>query len=194
MTPTPPTPDRRALELELLALRCQRGERAAWALLVAQFERPLLYYLRRMLRSEDEAWSVLQDTWVRVFTSLGTLEDPRKLAAWVYGIARRALAGRISHSARESAAEVQLEELIDEAAHADEWFATAHDVERVHSALGQLPPAHREVLVLFFLEDLGVDAIAEVLEIPLGTVKSRLHHAKRSIARQLRQLETRHGC
>jgi hypothetical protein len=56
MTQTRPTPDRRALELELLALRCRRGERAGWALLVAQFERPLLYYLRRMLRSEDEDW------------------------------------------------------------------------------------------------------------------------------------------
>lgn len=194
MTPTPPTPDRRALELELLALRCERGERAAWALLVAHFERPLLYYLRRMLRSEDEAWSVLQDTWLRVFTSLWTLEDRSKLAPWVYGIARRALSSRVTQSARESVAELELDELVDEAMHADELLATAHDVERVHTALGQLPPAQREVLVLFFLEDLTIEAIAEVLEIPLGTVKSRLHHAKRSMARHLRQLESRHGC
>lgn len=193
MNLTPPTPDRRALELELLALRCRRGERAAWALLVAQFERPLLYYLRRMLRSEDEAWCVLQDTWVRVFTSLWTLADPRKLAPWVYGIARRALAGRIALAGRETNATLELETVADEGAQADDLLASAHHVERVHNALGQLPSAQREVLVLFFLEDLTIEAIAEVLEIPPGTVKSRLHHAKRALARHLLQLESRHG-
>lgn len=194
MVPMPSTPDRRALELELLALRCQRGERAAWELLVAQFERPLLYYLRRMLRSEDEAWSVLQDTWVRVFTSLETLKDARKLAPWVYGVARRTLATRVAQSARENVAELESESVVDDAAEADDILATAHDIERVHTSLSLLAPAQREVLVLFFLEDLTLEAIAEVLEIPLGTVKSRLHHAKRAIARHLRQLESRHGC
>ena len=65
------------------------------------------------------------------------------------------------------------------------------DAERVHRALGCVSLAHREVLTLFFLEDLSQEQMAEVLGIPLGTVKSRLSYAKRTLRSVLQQEE---GC
>lgn len=65
------------------------------------------------------------------------------------------------------------------------------DAEQVHRALGRISLAHREVLTLFFLEDLSQEQIAEVLGVPLGTVKSRLSYAKRALRSVLQQEE---GC
>ncbi len=194
MNPQHDPRDPRELERELLALRCRRGERAAWEELVATFERPLYYYIRRMVRGGDEAWVVLQECWVRVFTNVATLEDPRKLAPWIYSVARTALRQRVSELARERTTTVELEDALDE--HSDDELAhdTAHDAERVHAALSELAAPQREVLVLFFLEDLSLQAISEVLEIPVGTVKSRLYHARRALSQVLSKLEARHGC
>ena len=181
------TPDPKSLQRELLALRCKRGERAAWEALVAEFERPLFYYLRRMLPGEDAAWVVLQESWLRVFSNLTTLEDPRRLAPWLYGVARRALAQHVALNARERS----LSEEFDEALQTpipDE----PHDPERVHVALAELPVVQREVLVLYFLDDLPLLAIAEVLNVPEGTVKSRLHHARRALAQVISRMEARH--
>jgi RNA polymerase sigma factor (sigma-70 family) len=193
MNPRHDPRDARELERELLALRCRRGERAAWEELVATFERPLYYYIRRMARGGDEAWVVLQECWVRVFTNIAALEDPRKLAPWIYSVARTALRQRVAELARERAATVELEDAPD--ANSGDEFAhdLAHDAERVHSALSELAAPQREVLVLFFLEDLSLQAISEVLEIPVGTVKSRLYHARRALSQVLSKLEARHG-
>ena len=179
--------DPKSLQRELLALRCTRGEREAWEALVAEFERPLFYYLRRMLRAEDEAWVVLQETWVRVFSNLASLDDPSRLAPWIYGVARRVLAQHVSLSARDRS----LGEELDQATAVPVPDET-HDPERVHAALAQLPLAQRELLVLFFLEDLPLGAIAEVMDIPVGTVKSRMHHARRALATILSRMEARH--
>lgn len=180
-------PDPKALRCELLGLRCKRADRAAWEELVAEFERPLFYYLRRMLRGEDEAWVVLQETWVRVFSSLATLEDPGRIAPWLYAVARNALSAHVALDARERSHGEEL----DEALHA-QVKDEPHDPEQVHAALAALPIAQREVLVLHFLDDLPLQAIADVLDIPVGTVKSRLHYARRALAIVISRKEARH--
>ena len=183
-----PDPNPRDLERELLALACRRGDRAAWEQLVAEFERPLFYYVRRMVRGSDEAWVVLQETWVRVFSSLGSLDDPRRLAPWLYAIARRALRQHVAELANERGVPADLEGEADPPARVE----VDHDPELIHAGLAELPLAQRDVLVLFFLEDLSLHSIAEVLEIPVGTVKSRLYHARRALERILSRREARH--
>ncbi len=175
------------LEHELLARRCLRGERAAWEELVARWQRPLFYYVRRMLRGEDKAWSVLQDTWLRVFSSLATLEQPARLAPWLYAVARNALRQHGAELAAGRHAADEVEEL------ADPRPELAVDAERVHLALAQLEPAQREALTLFFLQDLSLQEMAEVLEIPVGTVKSRLSAARGALRAALSRKESRHG-
>ncbi len=181
-------PDPKSLERELLALRCRRGERAAWEELVGAFERPLFYYVRRMVRGSDEAWVVLQETWVRVFSSLATLEDPARLAPWLYAVARNTLKQHVAELANERQVPTDLADVQDPLT----LDSAEHDPERVHAALAELPLLQREVIVLFFLDDLSLQAIAEVLNVPVGTVKSRLHHARRSLHEILSRIEARH--
>ena len=186
----PATPDLLQAERELLVLRCRRGERADWEELVAGWERPLFYYLRRMARSEGEAVAWLQDTWVRVFTSLGTLGEPARLAAWLYTIARRVALRHLGDIAGGRGEELDADHESDPGRDALREF---EDAEAVHWGLDRLAPARREVLVLFFLEDLSLREIADVLGIPVGTVKSRLHKARSELKSLLERTEERPG-
>src|SRR5207253_2913563 len=179
-----------AVARELLAVRCHRGDRAALEELIRIWERPLLYYIRRLVRADDEAWDVLQKTWLRVLRGIGSLSDPRSLAPWLYRVARNTA---FSHT---HTREPMLESLAD---HADACLDNGtserleyENAEQVHRGLLALSLAHREVLTLFFLEDLSVEEVATILGVPQGTVKSRLHHAKRALHKVIAEEASRH--
>ena len=67
--------DRQILECELLVVQCQRGETAAFESLVRMWERPLFYYLRRLASSEEDAWDLLQETWLKTYRSIRSLRN-----------------------------------------------------------------------------------------------------------------------
>jgi hypothetical protein len=72
---------------EWLALGCQRGRPEAFAELIREMERPLLYYVTKLLRDDERALDVLQEIWLRAFRSIHRLENPRRLRPWLYRIA-----------------------------------------------------------------------------------------------------------
>jgi RNA polymerase sigma-70 factor (ECF subfamily) len=164
---------------ELLVLRCQRGERAALEELVATWERRLFYFIRRLGCDEQDAWDVLQQTWIRVLRGLAGLKEPRNLAPWLYRIARNTA---INHGQMRSLYREKLHDLKPAGEMGDDpGPPNFEDAEQIHYGLLQLGLPHREVLTLHFLESMTVEQIASVLEIPDGTVKSRLYHARRAL-------------
>ena len=169
--------------VELLVLRCRRRDTEAARQLVSLFERPLLYFVRRLVGSEADAWDVVQETWLNVFRKLGTVQDPRAFPAFLYAAARNAA---LAHLRRRRVREALLDSVDAPAVDScDEPEFTADDAAAVHRALDRLSLAHREVITLFFLRDLSIEQIAAVVGVPVGTVKSRLHHAKRALREQL---------
>jgi RNA polymerase sigma-70 factor (ECF subfamily) len=80
---------------EWLALRCQLGEPEAFAELVREMERPLLYYAAKLLKDENKAFDVLQEVWLTVFRQVRRLRDPRTLRTWLYRIAHGRIVDRI---------------------------------------------------------------------------------------------------
>jgi RNA polymerase sigma-70 factor (ECF subfamily) len=169
--------DREAVARELLAVRCMRGDRAALDELARAYHRRLLYFVRRLGAGEADAADVLQDVWMRVVGGVHRLADPRSLVPWLYRVARNAAR---TH-ARD--ADPPHEPLADPPAAADP--PRLEDAEAVHRGLLRLSRPHREVLTLFFLEDLSVDEAAAVLGVPPGTVKSRLFHARQALRKVL---------
>jgi RNA polymerase sigma-70 factor, ECF subfamily len=162
---------------QLLVIRCQTGDDDAFAGLVARYEPRLRYYLRKMGDPPDDVEDRLQDIWFDVVRGVGRLADPRAFPAWLYRIARArtALARRRSRPPALPLDEADLGEEVN----GDEFGE--EDAARVHAALNDLAAEHREVLVLRFLEGMSYDQIAEVVGEPLGTVKSRIHYAKRAL-------------
>jgi RNA polymerase sigma-70 factor (ECF subfamily) len=170
------------LESALYVVRFQRGDADAFEQLVKLWERPLFYYVRRISGSEADAWELLQETWLKLFRSLGSLRDPRTLPAFVYATARNTAISRLRKRGSQ-----EMESYTDElhAGTAEAAVDAFDNAELVHHALDQLPLAQREALTLFFLQDLSLEEIATLLDVPLGTVKSRLHYAKIAIRKLL---------
>jgi RNA polymerase sigma-70 factor (ECF subfamily) len=172
---------------ELLILRCRRGDPGALEELVRHWGNRLFYYIRRLVDNDEDAWDALQETWLKVVKSIGSLKEPRVLPMWLYRIARNTA---ISHLRGRYADHVAIDdaELGDIEAESDSF--TFEDEEQVHYALGRVSLPHREVLTLYFLEDLSLEEIAEVLDTPVGTVKSRLHYAKNALRIIIEQEES----
>jgi RNA polymerase sigma-70 factor (ECF subfamily) len=168
----------------VLVVRCQAGDEGAFAELVDRYQPRLRYYLRKMLSGSPAAEDAAQDVWYDVVRAIPRLANPGAFRAWLYRIARdrawRVLRRRPPPHRPIDDVEVAANGTADE--------FTAEDVARVHAALDELAPEHREVVVLRFIEDMTYDEIAKVAGCPLGTVRSRLHHAKRALKRALEEI------
>jgi RNA polymerase sigma-70 factor (ECF subfamily) len=161
----------------VLVLRCQARDEAAFAEIVARYTPRLRYYLRRMLGGVQPAEDALQEVWLDAFRGLPRLSDPGAFPAWIYRLAR----DRAYREMRRRRHYVPLEEfvVVDQTGREDDF--TPEDAARIHHALEALPPEHREVLLLRFIESMTYEQIAGIVGCQLGTVRSRLHYAKRAL-------------
>jgi RNA polymerase sigma-70 factor (ECF subfamily) len=167
------------IEDDLLAVRCQLGERDAFDELIRRWHDPLWNYARRLTGDDDAANEAVQDSWLRILRGIAKLREPSKLRAWLFGITRRVVMDRFRHRYAEPATVP-----IDETDVAIEE-PPADDLELLEQELETLPLVEREVLVLFYLRELSLNELSDVLAVPLGTIKSRLFRARHSLRRQL---------
>lgn len=166
---------------ELLVVRAQLGERAAWAELVAQWQVPVWTYVRRMLDAE-RADDVSQEVWLAVVRSLPRLREPDRFPPWLFTIARRSVTDRLrSEYAR------QTEGFADDEAIVEDPVEAVADRAELIAALAEMSILEREILVLFYLEDLSVEDCAQICLVPAGTVKSRLNRARRMLRERLEE-------
>jgi RNA polymerase sigma factor (sigma-70 family) len=167
---------------ELLAIRCQLGERPAFDALIARWHEPLWRYLRRLAGSNEVADDLVQDTWVRVLRGISGLRDGSRLRPWLFGVARRVAMDRLR---RQYTRRVDDEAIIEDLAAAEVDPALESDLAVLESGLDALPAPERETLALFYLRELSIEQMATLLEVPAGTVKSRLFRARTLLRRLL---------
>ncbi|WP_028647110.1 RNA polymerase sigma factor [Nocardiopsis sp. CNT312] len=162
----------------LLVVRCQLGEREAFAALVDRWHAPLWRYVHSMAGSPDLADDLAQEAWVAVLRGLPRLRSPERFAPWMFTIARRAVTDHLRRAYRDPRAPVEEAEAV---ASGDDPFGGVLTGMQIEAGLSGLPPLEREVLVLFHLQDLPLADCAGILGVPPGTVKSRLHRARRML-------------
>ena len=173
-------PDARVHD-EWVVVRCQLGERDAFDELIERWHEPLRKYVRRVA-GEDGASDVVQDVWLRVLRGIGRLRDGTKLRPWLFGIARRAVMDRLREQyARGPVDDVDVGDIPDESSDA----SAEADLELLEQELALLPVVERDVLTLFYLRELSLREVADVLDVPIGTVKSRLFRARQLLRREL---------
>ena len=178
-------PERETAADELLAIRCQLGEPDAFDELIRRWHGPLWKYVRRLVGDEEAAEETLQDAWLRVLRGIGRLRDASRLRAWLFGIARRAVMDRLRERyATPPTDPVDEMELAgpDDPRQVDDLET---DLARLHEELQRLPIVEREVLTLFYLQELTLGEVADVLDVPVGTVKSRLFRARRLLRHEM---------
>jgi RNA polymerase sigma factor (sigma-70 family) len=182
-------PDPRARkEDELLVVRCQLGERTAFDEMVQRWHEPLGRFVRRLVGNDEAAKDVTQDIWLRVLRGVGRLSDGSKLRPWLFSIARRSLMDRLRAQYAtpvEQDFDVTAVPIVPPASDLGEEMAV------MQHELARLPIIEREVLELFYLQELSLGEVAEALDVPVGTVKSRLFRARHMLRRGLDSKGTR---
>jgi RNA polymerase sigma-70 factor (ECF subfamily) len=171
--------EKQAIYYELLILRYRQGQKDALEELVTIWEKPLFYYIHRLIEDEHEAWEILQETWIKVLQSIGKLREPNKLPVWLYSITRKTV---MSHLRKKYSEKVLFEDN-DDISKIENYNSnhTFENADQVHYGLSRISLPHRDILTLFFLRDLSIDDIAQVLSVPIGTVKSRLYYAREAL-------------
>jgi RNA polymerase sigma-70 factor (ECF subfamily) len=164
-----------------LIAQARGGDEQAFAALYRRHRDWVLRIAWRITGSRDDALDVLQDAFAYLFQKLGdpTFALSTSLRGFLYPVVRHLALDR-----RRGRSDVDVDELADVLpAPLDRTAGTAHTLR---TALSALPPAQRGVVLMRFADDLSLQQIAEASGVPLGTVKSRLHHALAAIRRALR--------
>ena len=160
-----------------LVLRAQSGDRNAFDQLLRAVDRSLLAFIRTIVGSRTPAEDVLQDVLVTIVRKIAWLRDPGLFRAWSFRIASRA-------SFRAMRGERPMEPLDDSAGETvdppDPWLR-----QRLAEALPRVTPASRAVLHLHYVEEMPLSDVAAVLEVRIGTVKSRLAYGLAQLRKEL---------
>jgi RNA polymerase sigma-70 factor (ECF subfamily) len=165
----------------VLVVRCQAGDRAAFEELVELYQPRLRYFMARMVGDDHAADDLLQEVWFDVYRGVARLAQPGAFPVWLYRIARH----RALVELRKKRQPLSSLDGIDPVEEGEDDDFSADDAERVHAAPGQLALEHREVLLLRFFEGMSYEEIARVTGCHLGTVRSRIHYAKRALRRAM---------
>lgn len=170
---------------EYLIAAAVTGDRGAWARLVVRWQSRLLRHAWRVLGDAERAQDVVQEAWVEILRGLHRLDDVAAFPAWAFQIVTRRCQRlfRGSHRDRRLADELAFDAEVKEPG--QERSELDADVAQVLAAVQTLPAPQRAALALFYLENLSVAEIAVALDVPPGTVKTRLMHARRKVRAQL---------
>jgi len=179
-------PQHRSRVDELLALRCQLGERAAFDELIQRWAEPLRRYVLRSSGDADAADDLVQEIWVAVVQGIARLRDASRFRSWLFGIAHRTLMDRLR--VRYAAAVDNAVDLNDIAMQ-ELCGDREESLRAVEQGLALLPLPERDVLTLFYLQELSLAEIASAMLVPVGTVKSRLFRARGLLRERLIQQE-----
>ncbi|MGB5482874.1 RNA polymerase sigma factor [Parasphingorhabdus sp.] len=163
---------------ELLLARLQAGDRRAGERLAARWYPRLMRTACRLLRDEDQGRVAVQDAWTGICRGWRSLNDPSRFPAWAYTILHRKCADRIRQNQRRRSrvGERASEPTVAPAGEARVSIAQAFD---------GLSDDHRTAAALYFSEGLTIREIAAVTDVPTGTAKSRLFHARRHLKEAL---------
>ena len=162
---------RKQLNDELLVIRCQQGDSEAFGQLVGLWQEHLWRYAFKVTGSRTTAWDIVQETWCSVIKGLGRLKDVSVFPSWLFRIANNKCADWARRQQRQSRLHSRLED--NRKPQASEKVNQKADA--LHTAMAKLEPERRALIVLRYSEGFNVRQIAEILNIPQGTVKSRLH-------------------
>jgi RNA polymerase sigma-70 factor (ECF subfamily) len=172
-----------------LVERCRGGDVAAFEPLVEKYRQRVWRLAYNVLRDREEAWDVAQEAFVRAWQALPNFRGQAAFYTWLFRIVMNVAADRARQRAARGRAfgtervpEEEWERVVaDEGGTPDESAARVEERERITKALATLSEDHRTIIMLSDLEGLSYREIAEVLAIPMGTVMSRLHNARKRL-------------
>ena len=173
---------------------CLRGDRRAYKTLLARYQDPIFNYCQRMIKDSGQAEDIAQEALVRTLTRLENYDERYSFSAWVFKIATNLC---IDHLRKAKRIAYSLDQELDgkDGSFRREVAAptpdpsqralAAEQMRMLDEAVAELPEHYRAILLLRHREELSYAEIARILELPIGTVKIRIHRAREQIKRRL---------
>lgn len=174
---------------EWLVLRAQAGESEALSELVGRWQPRLARHAFQLTGRVDVSADVVQETWLAVAQDIGGLRDPACFPRWVLQILSRRCANWVRSRQRQRRLVEEIAVQSKQEPCPGEDAAARDEHQRLRAALRRLPNDRRALLSMSYLDGLSIAEMAEILDIPPGTVKSRLHHARHELKTLLERKE-----
>lgn len=171
--------DAERLRDEIAILEYRSGNVDSLGALISRWQPRLHAYLRVVLRDSHAVWDVSQDIWLAVVAALGRKHDIRSFPSWLFAIAHNKAVSRFASRRREDDGDP-----LPEAAQSDDCLTlviSAENATLLKSCIRELPDAQREAIALFYTDGLTVDEVAVIQNAPVGTIQTRLFHARRKL-------------
>jgi RNA polymerase sigma-70 factor (ECF subfamily) len=191
---------RNATDQEVVAA-ARRGEEAAYRELVRRYERPVFSLIYRMVRNRELAEDLSQETFIKVLNALGTYRPEFKFSSWVFKIANNAAIDQLRrreldtlslegspHADTAEKVEATALQIGERAESALDEVANRELGGEIERAIAKLRPEYRTCILLRHVEGRAYEEIAEMLDLPLGTVKTYIHRARNELRIALRHL------
>jgi RNA polymerase sigma-70 factor (ECF subfamily) len=170
---------------QLPVAAARAGSPEAWDALFRRYQLPLYTYVFELIRHEQSSLDVVQETFINASRHLGGLREDDKFGGWLFGIAHQKCVQRWRRTGREESCNEELtEDLAGAGEGPDEVLLRREQEEEFMEWIARLPSVQRAVILLHYLEEFSLEEIAQIIGTQVGTVKSRLHYAKRALRKR----------
>ncbi len=173
---------------EQLAILVQQGDKEKFGLLVDRYQQKLLRYGKRFLYEHNNVDDIVQDTFIRAYQNIQSFDASQKFSPWIYRIAHNMFINAIKKHSRNPLYFFDLDTIMPHIVYEDTAITEREHAELkkvVDKGLSLLGQNYREIIVLYYYEELGYKEIADILHIPVGTVGIRLQRAKQQLRKLL---------
>jgi RNA polymerase sigma-70 factor (ECF subfamily) len=173
---------------QLPVQQASEGKPEAWDALFRRYQLPLYVYVFELVHNEQTSLDIVQETFIAAARHISGLREDDKFGSWLFGIAHQKV---IQLWRRHGGKEILLGEIPESRDELetgpDDLLIRREQEAEFMNLLNQLPLPHRSVLLLHFVEDFSLEEIARITGAKLGTVKSRIHYAKKSLRKLLEE-------
>jgi len=177
-----------------LAKLARAGDRGAFRELVGLYKDRLFNLAYRMLGSRHEAEEIVQETFLRVFANLDSYQAEKKFSTWIYRIAHNLCIDRMRRRRKTYSLDAELSDaegldgyaqMSADQSSPEDRLVLSETQRRVREAILELPDKYRAAIILKYMQDLSLNEIAEILDLPVSTVKTRVHRGREFLRQKL---------
>ncbi len=166
---------------EYFARLVQNGDTESFGVLVERYEQKLLRYGRKFLAAQEDIEDIVQDAFINAYRNIKSFDSAQRFSPWIYRIAHNAFVNELKRRSRSPITFMDFDTLLSHSAYEDpapSKLELEQMKQMVDKGLERIQPKYREVLILYYVEEMSYKEIADILQVPTGTVGIRIKRAK----------------
>lgn len=175
----------------------KKGDQSAFEEIVNFYQNKVFQICYRMLGNRHEAEDIAQEAFIRAYVNIQTFDEKRKFSTWLYRIATNLTIDRIRKKKPDYFLDAEIKgseglsmysQLSAEQPLPEEEVESLELQEYIQQQIMDLPPKYRTVIILRYIDELPLQEISEILDMPVGTVKTRIHRGREALRKKLREV------